>query len=126
MFDEETIRAERLLRIETAVEHLIFDLERKARHRVFQPYLVALLRADRANRAGKKRLISLMSWTITGRLCGDRRKFSDFFETHRCQLPARIAVDAGRIDKKVSCDVGIKSFFLISHDTLFISSLQDT
>ena len=115
MFDEKTIRAERLFRIEAAVRHLVLELDREARHGVSQPYLVALLCTDRADRAGEKRLIGLMSRSITGRLCGDRRKFSDFFETRRRQLSARIAVDAGRIDEKIARDIGVESFCRVRH-----------
>src|SRR5687768_2636269 len=119
MFDEETIRTERLLRIEAAVEHLVFHLEREARHRVFQAYLVALFRADRADRAGEKRLIGLMRMLLIGWLFGHRGKIAYFLETCRRQLATRIAVNAGRIDKKVACDIGIEPFFSISHCETF-------
>src|SRR5438105_3743069 len=102
MFDEKAIRTERLLRIEAAVRHLAFKLERKARHGFPHPQLVAMLGTNRADRAGEKRLIGLMNMPIVGRLFGDRRKSTDFLETRRSQLPAGIAVDAGRIDKKVA------------------------
>ena len=60
MFDEEAIRAERLLRIKAAVRHPVFKLEREARHGVFHPQLVAVLGADRADGAGEERLVGLM------------------------------------------------------------------
>jgi hypothetical protein len=53
--------------------------------------------------------------SIIGRLFGNRRKLTNFFKTRRRQLPTGIAVDAGRIDKKVSCDIGVESFFFIGH-----------
>ena len=88
MFDEEAIRTERLLRIKAAVRHLVFKLERKARHGFLHPQLVAVLGADRADRAGEKCLIGLLNMPIIGRLFGDRGKRADFFETRRRQLPA--------------------------------------
>ena len=80
MFDEETIRTERLLRIKAAVGHLVFKVEREARHRFFHPHLVAVFGADRADRAGEERLISLLNMPIIGRLLGDRRELTDFLE----------------------------------------------
>ena len=115
MFDEEAIRAERLLRIETAIRYPVFKLDRKTRHGVFHPQLIAVFSADRADRAGEERLIGLMRMPLIGRLSGDRGKLADFLETCRRQLATRIAVDAGRIDKKVSCDIGVESFFFIGH-----------
>jgi hypothetical protein len=53
------------------------------------------------------------------RLSGDCGKIADFLETCRCQLATRIAIDAGRIDKKVACDIGIEPFCLISHRATF-------
>src|SRR5688572_26186488 len=103
MFDKKTICAERLLRIEAAITHLAFKLERKTRHGFFHPRLVAVLGADRADRTGEERLIGLLNMPIVGRLFGDRGKRTDFLETRRRQLSAGIAVDAGRIDKKVTC-----------------------
>jgi hypothetical protein len=120
MFDKETIRAERLLRIKTAVGYLPFKLERETRHGFFHPQLVTVLGADRANRTGEERLISLMGMPLIGRLCGDRGKIADLFETHRRQLPARVAVDAGRIDIKVASDIGVESLFLIGHGSTFM------
>ena len=115
MFDEEAIRAERLLRIKTAVRHLVFKLERKACHGFFHPQLVAVLGADRADRAGEECLIGLMSMPLIGRLSGDRRELTDFLKARRRQLSAGIAINTGRIDVEVTCDIGVESFFLISH-----------
>ena len=115
MFDEKTIRAKRLLGIETAVRHLAFQLDREARHGIFHLQRVAVLSADRTDRAGKKRLIGLTSGPFIGWLCGDCGKLADFLETCRRQLTARIAVDAGRIDKKIARDIGVESFCRVRH-----------
>jgi hypothetical protein len=52
-------------------------------------------------RASQKRLIGLMEVFVTIRLMQDRRVFADFLKTVRRQLPAGVAVDAGRVDVKV-------------------------
>jgi hypothetical protein len=54
---------------------------------------------------------------MISRLLGDRRKTTDFLKTCRGQLPAGIAINAGCIDKKVTCDIGVESLFLIGHGT---------
>jgi hypothetical protein len=79
-----------------------------------------VLGADRADRAGEERLIGLLNMSIIGRLLGDRGKITDFLETRRRQLPAGIAVDAGRVDKKIACDIGVESFFIIGPFATFI------
>src|SRR5687767_6491529 len=38
-----------------------------------------------------------------------------FLKAVRCQLPAGIAVDAGRIDKKVALDICVETLFWIRH-----------
>src|SRR5688572_9521565 len=119
MFDEETIRAERLLRIEATVRHLPFQLEWKARHGFFHPQLVAALHTDRPDRTGEKRLIGLMGMLLVDRLSSHRRKTPDFLEARRRQLPPGVAVDAGRIDKEVAGYIGIESFVLIGHRKSF-------
>src|SRR4029077_4921515 len=113
------------LRIKAAVRYLSFKLERKAHHGFFHPQLVAVLGADRADRAGEERLIGLMHKPLISRLLGDRGKITDFLETRRRQLSAGIAVDAGGLEKKVACDIGVESFFIIGHGTPSMSSLQD-
>jgi hypothetical protein len=52
---------------------------------------------------------------MIGRLAGDCGKTTDFLKACRRQLPAGIAIDAGRIDKKIPCNIGVKSFLLIGH-----------
>ena len=88
-------------------------MEREARHGFFHPQLVAVLGADRADRAGEERLIGLLNMPIIGRLLGDRRELTDFFETRRRQLPTGIAINTGRIDVEVADNVGVEAFFLI-------------
>ena len=80
MFDEEAIRTERFLRIKAAVRHLVFKWEWKARHGFFHPQRIAVLGADRADRAGEERLIRLMRLPLIGRLLGDRREITDFLK----------------------------------------------
>src|SRR5688500_6774897 len=41
--------------------------------------------------------------------------FANFLKAIRCQLPAGIAVDTGRIDKKVALDICIETLFWIRH-----------
>ena len=41
--------------------------------------------------------------------------FAHLLKAIRCQLPAGIAVDTGRIDKKVALDICIETLFWIRH-----------
>src|SRR5215212_3894740 len=48
-------------------------------------------------------------------LYGHRGMVADFFKAFRSQLPTGIAIDAGRIDIKISRYIRSKPFVLISH-----------
>src|SRR6185295_10393639 len=92
-------------------------MEREGRHGILHVDLVTVLRPDCADRASEESLIGLLNGPMIGRLSRDRGKTTDFFKACRGQLPAGIAINASRIDKKVTCDIGVESFFLIGHGT---------
>ena len=45
-------------------------------------------------------------------------KFADFFKTAGRQLPAGVAVDAGRVNEKVAGDIAIETFFGVCHERI--------
>src|SRR5579884_3024485 len=105
MPNEITVAAERLLRIESGIINLPVQMKRKTFHRTLQPRLIALLRADRADRAGQERLIGLMQLGISLRLMNHGRVRSRLREGSRSKLSTGVAVDAGGINKEVAGDV---------------------
>jgi hypothetical protein len=56
-----------------------------------------------------------MNMPLIGRLLGDRGEITDFLKARLRQLPAGIAIDAGRVDIKIARHIGVESFFLIGH-----------
>ena len=115
MLDEITVRAERFLRIKATVKHIRIKEQRETGHRLFQARVVTALGADRTHGAGKQRLVGLMQTLVTLRLDSHRGKLADLLKTAGRQLPAGVAVDAGRVDKEVARHIAVETFFGVRH-----------
>jgi hypothetical protein len=118
MLHEETVRPERLFRIEAAVVDIPFNREREVGVRGTQEGVVRMFGPDRPGRAGEQRAIGLPGFQFGGRLMSHCRIFSYFFETRRSQLSAGITIDTGGIDIEVAGSIRIQSFTRVSHSEL--------
>ncbi len=115
MLNEVTVGAERLFRVEPAIEHPLVQAQGETRHRRLHSRTIAPFRSDRTDRTSEQGLVRLMDQPIAFRLTDDRRMLAGLCKTSRGQLPAGVAVDTGGIDIKVARDIGIESFVQIGH-----------
>src|SRR5207249_6797672 len=115
MTNEITVGAERLLRIEAVVVHARSEMDREAGHGLLQAGLVLLHRPNRANRTGDQGTPRILQLRFSLRLAIDGRIFSHLAERGWSQLPAGVAVDAGRVHEEIAYYVRRQLFPLISH-----------
>src|SRR5207249_12108955 len=110
-----TVGAERLLRIEAVVVHARSEMDREAGHGLLQAGLVLLHRPNRANRTGDQGTPRILQLRFSLRLAIDGRIFSHLAERGWSQLPAGVAVDAGRVHEEIAYYVRRQLSPQISH-----------